>query len=60
MRQRNGIGWTNKERKELRQQLEALAHISPYVAVMILPGSFAVIPILAWWLDRRRGRRLNG
>ena len=31
-----------------------LSHISPYIAVMILPGSFLMLPLLAWWLDRRR------
>jgi hypothetical protein len=23
----------------------------------VLPGSFAVLPVMAWWLDRRRINR---
>jgi uncharacterized Tic20 family protein len=38
-------------------QLRAAAHLSPYLAVLILPGSFLLLPLLAWWLDRRRHRR---
>jgi hypothetical protein len=25
--------------------------------ILALPGSFAFLPLLAWWLDRRRHRR---
>ena len=57
MKRRNGHRWSRDEKNHLRQQLGALAHLSPYVAVMVLPGSFVVIPILAWWLDRRRIQR---
>jgi len=37
--------------------LKKLSQVSPYIAVLVLPGGFAVLPVLAWWLDRRRGRR---
>lgn len=57
MKRRNGNPWIRTERKALRQQLAALAHLSPYIAIMVLPGSFIVVPILAWWLDRRRAAR---
>jgi hypothetical protein len=27
--------------------------------VLALPGSFIMLPALAWWLDRRRNRNRN-
>ncbi|CAG0931005.1 MAG: hypothetical protein EFKGCFLK_00278 [Rhodocyclaceae bacterium] len=57
MRQRNGGRWTSDERKELRERLNALSQISPYLVAMAVPGSLLMLPMLAWWLDRRRGRR---
>ena len=60
MKRRNGSAWSRTERDELRIQLLALKHISPYLLVLALPGSFALFPALAWWLDRRRIRREQG
>lgn len=57
MKRRNGGRWTAAERAELIQQMQALAHLSPYLVVLALPGSFLVLPVLAWWLDRRRLQR---
>lgn len=57
MKHRNGGAWTRTERVELQEQLRALAHLSPYLVILALPGSFAFLPVLAWWLDRRRHRR---
>lgn len=57
MKPRNGTPWTPQERAELHLQLRAVAHLSPYLAATILPGSFLFLPLLAWWLDRRRHRR---
>jgi len=37
--------------------MRRLQRMSPYIAVMVLPGGFAMLPALAWWLDRRRGQR---
>jgi hypothetical protein len=59
MKRRNGGRWTAEERAELTYQLQALAHLSPYLVVLAMPGSFVVLPMLAWWLDRRRLQR-NG
>jgi hypothetical protein len=28
-----------------------------YVALLLLPGGLALLPLLAWWLDRRRNKR---
>lgn len=57
MKHRNGGAWTLDERHQLIEQLHALVHLSPYLVVLALPGSFLVLPALAWWLDRRRLRR---
>ena len=57
MRHRNGGRWTREERLALQDQLLALGHLSPYLVVLVLPGSFMILPVLAWWLDRRRIQR---
>jgi hypothetical protein len=54
MKPRNKQRWSAEDKAELRAHLMRLSHISPYIAVMILPGSFLMLPVLAWWLDRRR------
>lgn len=59
MKARNGASWTGVERAALLEQLRALAHLSPYLLVMVLPGSFVALPVLAWWIDRRRQSRGN-
>lgn len=57
MKRRNGGRWTVDERHQLIQQLHAFAYLSPYLVILVLPGSFLALPVLAWWLDRRRYRR---
>ncbi|MDD5250571.1 MAG: hypothetical protein PHY45_16460 [Rhodocyclaceae bacterium] len=57
MKHRNGAVWSRAERVELHEQLRAMAHLSPYLFIMILPGSFVLLPVFAWWLDRRRQDR---
>ena len=57
MKRRNGSRWSVTERDDLYRQLRALSHLSPYLLVLALPGSFLMLPALAWWLDRRRGTR---
>lgn len=57
MKPRNGERWTRAEREELQAQLRAFRRLSPYLLVLALPGSFLFLPMLAWWLDRRRGLR---
>jgi hypothetical protein len=54
MKPRNGQRWTVSERTVLREKIRALARVSPYAMVLVLPGSFIALPILAWWLDRRQ------
>ncbi|MBS1189980.1 MAG: hypothetical protein H6R10_1772 [Rhodocyclaceae bacterium] len=57
MKARNGGRWTPQEKLELIAHLRRVAHISPYLLLLLLPGSAVFLPIYAWWLDRRRGRR---
>ena len=57
MKSRNGANWTAAERAALQGQLRALAYLSPYLVIMVMPGSFVALPVLAWWLDRRRQNR---
>ena len=54
MKRRNGHAWTPVERAALLLQFRAFSHVSPYLVVLLLPGSFVIVPVLAWWLDRRR------
>lgn len=58
MKQRNGKRWTQQDMTELRSRLRSLITISPYLVVVLLPGSYFLFPLLAWWLDRRRERRI--
>ena len=57
MKPRNKQRWTPEDRAELRVHLRRLSNISPYLIVLALPGSFLMLPALAWWLDRRRNRQ---
>jgi hypothetical protein len=57
MKPRNKQRWSEEDRKELAEHLRRLRSVSPYVAVFVLPGGLAMLPALAWWLDRRRGQR---
>lgn len=57
MKRRNRGKWTPEDLVEIRIHLRRLRAISPYVAALLLPGGFAALPAMAWWLDRRRKRR---
>lgn len=59
MKQRNGVRWTAEERMQLAHHLRHLTDLSPYLVVFLAPGSFVFLPVVAWWLDRRRLRRRN-
>ena len=58
MKRRNGGTWTPEDRALLRSHMRRLGVLTPYLALSVLPGGFIALPILAWWLDRRRTRRL--
>lgn len=57
MKQRNGYRWDEADRRTMRAQLRKLASLSPYMLLFVSPGGFLALPLLAWWLDRRRQRR---
>lgn len=57
MKTRNGGHWTDGERAELLAHLRRLSHLSPYLLILLLPGSALLLPLYAWWLDRRRHQR---
>ena len=57
MKHRNGGNWTREEKAELLGQLRVLSRVSPYLLLLLLPGSALLLPAYAWWLDRRRKPR---
>lgn len=60
MKPRNGNAWTAEEKAELLRQLRRLSRLSPYLLFLLLPGSALLLPLYAWWLDRRRLARPSG
>ena len=59
MKARNGGQWTAEEKALLLMHLRRMAHLSPYLIALLLPGSVLILPMYAWWLDRRRNRRAD-
>jgi hypothetical protein len=59
MKTRNKQKWTPEDKRQIVNHLRRLSMVSPYLAVMVMPGSFIVLPALAWWLDRRRQNNLR-
>lgn len=59
MKPRNKTRWTPEDKMELRQHLTRLSKLSPYLVIIVMPGGFAILPVLAWWLDRRRNRAVR-
>ena len=57
MKARNGGQWTPAEKDEVVGHLRRMAHLSPYLIALVMPGSVLLLPVYAWWLDRRRLRR---
>lgn len=57
MKPRNGGRWTLEDREQLRACLKRLSVASPYLLVLLMPGGIFFLPVLAWWLDRRRRNR---
>jgi len=60
MRRRNKQQWSPEELDEIRAHLMRISKLSPYLVIIVMPGGFAALPVLAWWLDRRRNRDHNG
>lgn len=57
MKVRNGGHWTAEDKVELLRHLRRMVRLSPYLIALLLPGSILLLPIYAWWLDRRRLNR---
>ena len=57
MKRRNKQRWSEEDLAEIRSQVRRISKLSPYLVVVMMPGGFAALPVLAWWLDRRRARR---
>ncbi len=60
MRRRNKQQWSPEELAEIRAHLKRISKLSPYLVIIVMPGGFAALPVLAWWLDRRRNRNRDG
>lgn len=57
MKPRNKMAWSEADKRELHVHLHRLRNLSPYIVVFVMPGGFAMLPVLAWWLDRRRQKQ---
>lgn len=53
---RNGGKWSLEERTIL---LRSVTRLSPYLVPLVLPGGFLILPLLAWWLNRKRNKRID-
>jgi hypothetical protein len=56
MKPRNNQKWSREDKAMLADHMKRLSALSPYLVILVMPGGFFVLPALAWWLDRRRGR----
>ena len=54
---RNGKRWTKEERQDLRIKLKRLPRLGLYLITAAVPGTIVTLPLLAWWLDRRKRKR---
>ena len=54
MKQRNGGKWTPEDKVNLKGMLRSASSVSPYLFIWALPGSLLQVPLLAWYLDKRR------
>lgn len=59
MKRRNGEKWSAEERAILLRDLRTLSNLSPYLIPLLMPGGILMLPLLAWWMDRRRKGRNN-
>lgn len=57
MKRRNGGHWSSDERTLLLRDLRALSNLSPYLIPILLPGGVFMLPLIAYWMDRRRNER---
>src|SRR2546426_5258326 len=56
MKPRNGMPWSAEDRAAILLHLKHLARSLPVLVVFTLPGGSLLLPLLAWFLDRRKTR----
>src|SRR5262245_6241622 len=54
MKPRNGMPWTPEDKAAIRFHLKIVGASLPMLAVFTLPGGMLLLPLLAWYLDRRK------
>ena len=59
MKPRNGERWTRDDRTQIKARLRDLRELSPWIVLLALPGGFLFLPLFAWWLDRRKKKRVQ-
>ena len=47
MKPRNKLPWTPEDKAELVVHLKRLSQLSPYLVVVVIPGSFFALPVLS-------------
>lgn len=57
MKQRKGGTWSPEDKVQLKAMVRSASSVSPYLFIWAIPGSMMMLPILAWFLDRRRKKR---
>jgi hypothetical protein len=58
MKRRNtGIPWSKEEKQEIRNHLRHISKVVPLLIIFLLPGGTILLPVLAFFLDRRRNKR---
>jgi hypothetical protein len=56
MKPRNGMRWSVEDRTAIRVHLRHLTRSLPVLLIFTLPGGSLLLPLLAWFLDRRKIR----
>jgi len=54
MKPRNGMPWSVEDRAAILVHLKHLAKSLPVLVIFTLPGGSLLLPLLAWFLDRRK------
>lgn len=57
MKERRGGKWSDEDKARLQTMVRSASSVSPYLAIWAIPGSMALLPFLAWYLDRKRKRK---
>jgi hypothetical protein len=52
MKPRNGQQWSSLDKRELILGLKSLAQVGAMIALLIFPGGFILVPVVAWWQNR--------